>query len=252
MAIPLGELNLAATPMPSVKPGAPAVPVKVVTIPAMLTTVNVVESVLAPVVNEEVAVIVVEPSATEVASPLNPAALLIVATAAEDELQITVSVMSCTVPLSYVPVAVNCRVVPWVMMAFAGITATPTSVAEVTFKAAESESVPAVAAIVVAPTDFARASPREPAVMLIVATVADDELQVTELVMSRVVLSEYVPVAINCCVVSRAMLGLAGVTAIETRVTFCAVIIKVVEAEILPNIAFMVVVPAATAVAAPA
>jgi hypothetical protein len=55
-------------------------------------------------------------------------------------------------------------------------------------------------------------------VLDIVATLVFDELQVTELVKSRVVLSEYVPVAINCCVAPIAILGLAGVTAIEVSV----------------------------------
>jgi hypothetical protein len=33
-----------------------------------------------------------------------------------------------------------------------------------------------------------------------------------------VVLSEYVPVAVNCCVAPKAILGLAGVTSIEVSV----------------------------------
>ena len=45
----------------------------------------------------DVAVIVVEPAATEVAKPLEPAALLMAATAASDELQVTVIVRSCVV-----------------------------------------------------------------------------------------------------------------------------------------------------------
>ena len=43
--------------------------------------------------------------------------------------------------------------------------------------------------------------------------------------MSRVVLSEYVPVAVNCSVVPGAMLGLAGVTAIEESVTVGALVV---------------------------
>jgi hypothetical protein len=45
----------------------------------------------------DVAVIVVEPAATEVASPLEPAALLIVAMPVLDELQVTVVVRFCVV-----------------------------------------------------------------------------------------------------------------------------------------------------------
>jgi hypothetical protein len=46
-------------------------------------------SVVDPDILPDVAVIVVEPAVAEVASPLEPAALLIVATDAADELQVT-------------------------------------------------------------------------------------------------------------------------------------------------------------------
>ena len=69
-------------------------------------TVNVVESV--SVVTGSVAVIVIMPPANEVASPLKPAALSMVATAASEELQVTEEVRSCVVASEYVPVAINC------------------------------------------------------------------------------------------------------------------------------------------------
>ena len=53
---------------------------------------------------------------------------------------------------------------------------------------------------------------------MIVATEVVAEAQVTWLVRSSVELSENVPVAVNCSVVPLAMLGLAGVTAIEVSV----------------------------------
>jgi hypothetical protein len=56
-------------------------------------TVRVVEPDILP----DVAVIVVEPVATGVANPLKPAALLMVATAAADELQVTAVVRFCVV-----------------------------------------------------------------------------------------------------------------------------------------------------------
>ena len=56
----------------------------------------------------DVAVIVVEPAATEVANPLEPAVLLMAATAVADELQVTVVVRSCVVLSENVPVATNC------------------------------------------------------------------------------------------------------------------------------------------------
>jgi hypothetical protein len=56
-------------------------------------TVSVVEPDLLP----DVAVIVVEPATTDVANPLEPAALLMAATPAVDELQVTTVVRFCVV-----------------------------------------------------------------------------------------------------------------------------------------------------------
>jgi len=68
-----------------------------------LVTVRVVIPETAP----SVAVIVVEPTATDVASPLEPAALLIVATDPAEELHVTTNVISCVVASEKVPVAIN-------------------------------------------------------------------------------------------------------------------------------------------------
>ena len=68
-----------------------------------LVTVRVVIPETAP----RVAVIVVEPTATDVASPLEPAALLIVATDPAEELHDTTNVISCVVASEKVPVAIN-------------------------------------------------------------------------------------------------------------------------------------------------
>jgi hypothetical protein len=67
-------------------------------------TVKLVEPVTVP----DVAVIVVVPLPTAVANPLLPAVLLIVATPAADELQVTVVVTFWKVPSLNDPVAVNC------------------------------------------------------------------------------------------------------------------------------------------------
>ena len=56
----------------------------------------------------DVAAIVVEPAAADVANPLLPAALLMVATPVEEELQVTEFVRFCVVLSEYLPVAVNC------------------------------------------------------------------------------------------------------------------------------------------------
>src|SRR5437870_11805462 len=67
--------------------------------------------------------------------------------------------------------------------------------------------------------------------------------------MSCVVLSLKVPVAVNCLVVPTAMLELAGVTAIETRVAPVTLRVAVPVTE--PEVALMVAVPTPTPVAKP-
>ena len=65
---------------------------------AMETSVaEVTVSVVEPDTLPDVALIVVEPAAAEVANPLEPAALLMAATAAVDEFQVAVVVRSCVV-----------------------------------------------------------------------------------------------------------------------------------------------------------
>src|SRR5436190_1152680 len=84
---------------------------------------------------------------------------------------------------------------------------------------------------------------------LMPAAAAFDELQTTELVMSCVLESLKVPVAVNCFVVPAAMDGVAGETAIETR---CAgTTVRTVVSVNEPTVAVMVVEPAATVVAKP-
>jgi hypothetical protein len=86
--------------------------------------------------------------------------------------------------------------------------------------------------------------------VLIVATVAAEELHVAVLVRFCVLASVYVPVAVNCCVLPLAIDGLAGVTAIDTSVA--AVTVSVVLPETVPEVAWMVVDPRPAAVASPA
>jgi hypothetical protein len=64
-----------------------------------------------------------------------------------------------------------------------------------------------------------------------------------------VLLSLYVPVAVNCCVAPMTTEELAGVTAIDTNVG--AVTVKPVEPLVPPKVAWIVVLPAATPVARP-
>jgi hypothetical protein len=85
--------------------------------------------------------------------------------------------------------------------------------------------------------------------LLIVATAGVADVQTTVSVRFCFELSEYTPVAVNCCRVPSAMLGMAGVTPIDTSAA--PVTVSVVEAEMLPDATVMVVDPMATAVATP-
>jgi len=100
---------------------------KVITSPTVTVSVVVPETLL------DVAVIVVDPVANELANPLKPAVLLMDATAASDELQITVVVRSCVVVSENVPVAVNCWFIPWTMLGLVGVIAMDTSWAPLLF-----------------------------------------------------------------------------------------------------------------------
>jgi hypothetical protein len=154
--------------------------------------------VVLPVIPPELAVIVVAPGVSDVAKPMVPGALLMVATDVEDELQITVVVRFCVVPSSKVPVAVNCWLVPKAMLGLVGVTAMETSAAGVTVKVVLPVIPLELAVIVVAPGVSDVAKPMDPAELSIVAIDVEDELQLTRVVTSFVVPSEYIPVAVSC------------------------------------------------------
>jgi hypothetical protein len=119
-------------------------------------------------------------------------------------------------------------------------------VTEVAVRVVLPEIVPKKVAVMVAvPAAMAVASP----LLLTVAAAGLDETQVTWVVRSWLVPSEYIPRAVNCRGSCSAMLGLAGVTAMEDRVA--GVTVRVVLPEILPEVAVMVAVAAARAVARP-
>ena len=156
------------------------------------------------------------------------------------------------------PVAVSCWVAPIGMPELADVTRMEYRVAEVTVREAPPEVLPEVAAMVVVPAATAVARP----LLLTVATDGFEELQVTCAVTSKLVPSEYVPVAVNCWMTPIGMLELAEITRMEDRVAEDTVrevpperLPKVVLPMIMPEVAVrvtaMVVVPAATAVARP-
>lgn len=137
-----------------------------------------------------VALMKVWPRLTDVANPFDPAALLIVATLVAEELQVTAVVRSCVLPSEKVPVAVNCWVVPRAIFGVSGEIVIVVSMADVTVRSALFETIlPEIAAIVVEPAPTGIASPLVPPALLTVATAVFEEFQVTNLVISRVLLS---------------------------------------------------------------
>lgn len=145
------------------------------------------------------------------------------------------------------PVAVNCRVNPAASVGLVGVTAIETRVAVVTVNTTGVLVTPLnVAVILLVPAACVVANPPD----TMVATDVLEELHITELVMSNVELSEYVPVAVYCCVKPAAILAVVGVTVIELNVA--AVTVNVLVGLVTPlNVAVMLVVPAAMVVANP-
>jgi len=84
------------------------------------------------------------------------------------------------------------------MLGFAGVIAMDTSVADVAVSVVDPEILPDAAVIVVEPAATEVASPLEPAALLMAATDSSEELQVTVVVRSCVVLSENIPMTVNC------------------------------------------------------
>jgi len=134
---------------------------------------------------------------------------------------------------------------PTGVLGLTGVTDMEDRVAEVTVRGVLPEINPEVAVMVAVPAATAVAKP----VLLTVAADGLEELQVTCLVMSKLVPSEYAPEAANCWVAPKGILGLAWVTDMEARVA--EVTVRVVLPEMLPEAALMVAVPAVTAVARP-
>jgi hypothetical protein len=205
--------------------------------------------VVVPVTPWKVALIVVVPAATAVASPGLPAALLIVATPGTEETQVTVVVRSWLVPSLKIPTAVNGRVVLTPIVGLVGVASSARSVAVVTVSVVVPVTPWKVALIVAVPAATAVASPGLPAALLIVATLGFAELQVTEDVNACVVPSGRIPVATNCKVVPSAMVAMDGVTVIAASVP--GMTVRVVVPMRPWKVALILVVPAVTAVACP-
>jgi hypothetical protein len=147
-----------------------------------------------------------------------PLLVVTVAILVADEVQAERFETSWVVPSEKFPVAVNCCCVPTSIDGVAGVTVIELSDAFVTVSEAVPDTLPELAVIVVIPPATPVASPFVPPVLLMVATVVEEELHVTELVRFWVLWSLNVPLAMNWDVVLGAMEGAVVVTAIETKV----------------------------------
>jgi len=150
-------------------------------------TVNVSGGLVTPL---NAAVICDVPTPAPVATP----AEVIVATVVVPDTHVAWLVKFCVLVSEYVPVAVNCSVVPFAIDGLTGVTAIDTSAAAVTVNVAGGLVTPFSAAVICeVPTPTAVATPAE----LIVATVVVPDAHAACVVRFVVLLSVYVPVAVN-------------------------------------------------------
>lgn len=202
-------------------------------------------SAVEPVTVPEVALMFALPVPVPVARP----PVFIVATAGVSEPQVAEPVTFCVLPSVKVPVAVNCCVVPRAMEEPDGLTAIETKAAGTMVMVVLPLTEPEVALMEADPVATLVASPCEPVLLLMVTTEICDELQLTVAVRFCVLPSVNVPVAVNCCVVPRGVLGSAGVTAMDTSVA--GVTVKVLDPDTLPKVAVTVVLPTLVPLATP-
>jgi hypothetical protein len=135
-------------------------------------------SVADPLIDPEVAVMVVVPRLTLMARP----EALIVATSGLEELQDTLPISACVLPSMYVPVAANCTASPTGIEKVVGLTAINMGVAGDTVNTVEALIEPELTVIVALPNPVLVTRPLAPGELPIVATEGTDELQVTEAV----------------------------------------------------------------------
>ncbi len=128
------------------------------------------------VIPDSLAVIVDDPAATPVATPVDA----IVAAAVFEDAHVTVEVMFCVVLLLYVPVAVKVCVVPAAMEPVVGVIAIVVSVAAVTVMVAELPVIPDSEAVII---EDPAATPVATPLDAMVAAAVFDDAHVTEEVM---------------------------------------------------------------------
>jgi hypothetical protein len=231
--------------------GSSATGVTAIAVSCAAVTVNV--AVAETLDEASVALIVVEPTPVEVARPFEPAVFDTWATVGSDASQAAVPVRSRLVESVYVPVAVNCCFAPSAMDGAGGVIASEVRRAAVTVKAvlAESPDPGSVAEMVVVPSPTVEASPRAAPVVDTVATLKTDVDQFTLAVMSCVVASVYVPIAVNCWLVPSGTDAWSGVTAIETSCAELTVTTVLAAIPVAGSEALIVAVPGATPFTSP-
>lgn len=185
----------------------------------------------------DVAVIVTVPRFKAVARPL----VVIEAMFVPEEVHVTMLVMSWVVPSENDPVAVYCCKTPRGTERFTGVTLMEFKVALVTVRAAIATMAPDVAVIVDEPATNAFANPLVGTVSLMVATVVEEDVQVTLLVTSLMLPSVNVPVAVKGFVVVGAMEAVNGFTTIEVKVG--AVTVSAADPLMEPEVAMMLADP---------
>jgi hypothetical protein len=194
-----------------------------------------------PLIPSRAAMIVLVPGATPVANP----SVSIVATEVSELVQFTSVVISVVLSSVYVPIAVNCRVSSTPIVTLSGVTEIDSRIGTTTVKLVEPLIPSRVAVIVVVPTATGVASPN----VSMLATAVSELVQFTSVVISVVLSSVYVPIAVNCRVSSTPTVALSGVTEMDSRIGIIAV--KLVEPLMPSRVAVIVVVPTATGVASP-
>ena len=108
-----------------------------------------------------------------------------------------------------------------------------------------------VAVMVVLPSPTLFAKPIPAVSLPMVATAASLEFQVTDAVISWVVESEKVPVAVNCSVVPKASDGSVGVISMETKLASVTLSVVLPLSPLAESVAVIATLPAATALARP-
>jgi hypothetical protein len=126
-----------------------------------------------------------------------------------------------------------------------GVTFIDCNTAVVTCKVVDPDTNPELAVTVQLPAARALARPE----MLTLATLPSEEVQIAVAVMSWVVPSLNVPIAVNCCTVPAGSEGFAGVTAMDDRTAL--VMVTTMLPLVLPDVTVIVAVPAARAVTKP-